>query len=424
MRFTRQQLLTHAVWLLGSLLLAFFVWFIAIVQANPISQQQFLGITVQFELDEGLIITNEPRQTVRVVVRAQQSVLELLTDDDIVVTADLRGRGPGSYTVPLTATVARTANADTQPTQIFVEMDLIAAQQKPLEFNVSNPPVGYDVAETNFDVLQATVSGAAAEVQSVVVVRGEIDASDRRSGFDTDVQLRAFDIDGRRVQNVTIEPRTVRVAVGIVQRDDVQTVSVVPRLLINTLPSGYVPRDISYEPQTIIISGPEEHLRAIGDTVDSLPIDLSGRTRDFEIQVPLDLPYDDLLILSGDTTVTVRVGIVALTTALQVDHVNVEVVGQSPNVAISTINPETISVLLNGPINLIEGIEEDDLQVVLDLNGLGPGSHEIRPTILLTQGQGVIDASPLPPTVNIVLISTATPTAQPETSPIPTITPP
>ncbi len=135
-----QLLLTNLMWLLGSLILAWLVWFVAVTQADPVEQRQFRNIPVQIDIDEGLLIANEPTRYTRVNLRAQRSVLNLLTIDDVVVRADLMNMGPGTYTVPLRAEVARSAIADTQPTQITVVLQQVESRQKPVKVLVTHEP--------------------------------------------------------------------------------------------------------------------------------------------------------------------------------------------------------------------------------------------------------------------------------------------
>ena len=400
----RRLVLNNILWLAGSIALAFVVWFFAVVQANPIVQTSFNNIAVQFEYDDGLIITNDPRDMVRVIIRAQQSVLGLLTREDIMVRADLRGRGPGLYTIPLSVEIARTAVADTQPAQITVQLERVEAQQKPVNIYVTAPPaVDYGHDDPVADVLQALVSGASGEVASVALVRADVDMSDRRSSFEVDVPLIAYDAQGQRVPDITVEPRTARVSVNIFQRDDVQPVSVRPNILVETLPRGYVLQSIRYEPQVVYLSGSPGELSALGGAISTEPVSLDGRTADFSISVPLALPSTGLLVLSDPSTITINVGITAQTRVLQLENIPLELVGVPAGFEVR-VQPEAVSVVLNGPLTVREGITAQDVQALIDLSGAAAGTQERSPTILVKQGQVSVDTiTILPPVINLTI---------------------
>ena len=88
----RRLILDNLVWFIGSMILAFLIWMIATLQSDPIQQQRFRDrIPVHMNADAGLLITYPAvaNRQASVVIRAPSSVLDLLTSDEIVVSADL-----------------------------------------------------------------------------------------------------------------------------------------------------------------------------------------------------------------------------------------------------------------------------------------------------------------------------------------------
>lgn len=125
---SRSTFLYNLSWLLASFLLAFLVWILATVQADPIAQQTLASVPVTIVTREGYTVIDLPRPpTVRVIVRGQQSAISLLTADDLSVRANLTEADIGQVTVPLTVNIGRRGiySADTQPSQITVTVDQI-----------------------------------------------------------------------------------------------------------------------------------------------------------------------------------------------------------------------------------------------------------------------------------------------------------
>lgn len=423
MHTSRDALLRNLLWLLGSLAVAFAVWFVATIQANPIQQQQFLRVPVRLAVPDGLIVTNTPPTTVRVIVRAQQSVLDLLTVDDIDVVADVGTRGAGTHSIPLAVTIARPASADTQPTQLRVALEQVVVQQKPVRIEVASgqgPSADFGFEDPVAERAQVAVSGAANDVNAVAAVRGDVDLRDQRNPLELDVQLYAVNADGRRINDVVIEPGSVRVQVNIFRRDNVRQFSVSPDILIGTLDSDYTLTAFDYRPETVFVSGSPEQLSAIGDILRTEPISLQGRTEDFVTRVPLRLPEDNLLVIDGQTSIEVTIGIAARTTARQIDNIPVETIGLPDGYTLGEIAPNTISVLLSGPVSVINSIQAGDVQAVLDLSGVEAGNNDIAPTILLAQGQESVDRIELlPASLNVAIAAPQpTPEATPETTPV------
>src|SRR5690348_13306277 len=99
----RRLVLDNAVWLAGSIFLAVIIWFAAENQQNPVQQQQFRDMIPVQVLQDPTMLVVKPLPPVTVIVRAPVSVLNLLQDSDITVTADVRGQPAGTHVVTLTA---------------------------------------------------------------------------------------------------------------------------------------------------------------------------------------------------------------------------------------------------------------------------------------------------------------------------------
>jgi YbbR domain-containing protein len=100
-----------------SLVLAFMVWLIATMQVDPVRVQVFNNVPIQFVDNDAMIISNRAslRRTVRVTVRARDSVLQLMTPEDLTVRADISNLPPGTHAVQLQVSTPRRAAVDTQP---------------------------------------------------------------------------------------------------------------------------------------------------------------------------------------------------------------------------------------------------------------------------------------------------------------------
>ncbi len=406
---TQLILRNNLAWLLASFLLAVVVWVTAAIQADPILQQTFPNVAVQIDIPDGLVVTNAPRLTSRVLVRAQRSVLSLLTIDDIIVTAELEGRTDGTHIIPLSVAVNRSGvlSADTQPTQITISLDTIRTEQKAVRLLITQvPPVDYTYDPAVSSVLQVAISGALNRVNEVIEVHGEIDLSASRGNFNGEVTLIALDADGRRVTDVTLEPRSITVDIRVYPRDDVRQLSVRPSLLLETLTEDYVLSSISYEPQTVFVSGTNNDLLAVGATLDTAAISLEGRTNSFTVEVPLLLPAN-LLVLGDTTSIRVTIGVTAQTTVRQLDNIPIEIIGL-PADSTASLTPNTLSVVLNGPIAILDGLTISDIQAVVDLNNVRVGTRDVTPRVIIQRGEVTLDSITIIPSTVAVTLSPIT----------------
>lgn len=429
----QSALLNNIFWFVASLVIAMIIWFIAKIEADPIGQRLFTR-PINIIVDDEMIITERSSDNARVFVNAQQSNLTILQQDDITVTADLQGQPAGRYTIPLDVDVSRLASADTQPAQIIVEIEQRISQQVGIEVDIDAPPVNYAAGTVEREFFQAVVSGATANVNQVSRIVGDLDLSNQQSAsvVERTLTLYAEDANGNRVNDVTIEPASIIVTVPVAQRENTRTFAVRPNIQFATLPDNYVFRNngFSYEPNTVIINASSPQvLDALGDTIDTVPISLEDRTSDFSVEVALDLPEDeDLIILSESSTVMVNIAISEETTTLLLENIPIQPIGFPENNGLSmTVNPLNVSVLLTGAVSVIDTITLADIQVVIDLNNLEVGTHLVTPQIEIRQGQINLEADNvrlIPEQVSVTISEPqAEETTLPETTAEPDSTP-
>lgn len=418
-RLRGSAIASNLIWLLISVLLATGVWYIAVTSADPIDSRRFSSLRVQFEEGSGTVITNQPTLFVSVLVRGPQSILSTLLSEDIEVSADLTALQPGTHSVPLTVRVAsglegvRRPIGTSQPTQLTVELELLESFQKPVILNVTHePPIGFRYDEPVRDVHQVLVSGASSAVSEVAAVHGDLDLSDSRNPIETSVRLYAVDAEGSRLSDIRLELQTMPVAVNITRRDDIRQIPVRPNILVDTLAVGYTLSAFSPEPQWLFISGAPEQLADIPDTLLTAPISLENRPADFEVVVPVVLPQvqpgEEELFVMGGSNITVAIEISPIIADRSFDNIEISPIGLGEGYAASIV-PRSVSAIVNGPVSLVDALAAEDIQLIVDLNGLPPGIYDdVLPQVAVNQSElSEANVSLSPAAVNVEIAPTA-----------------
>jgi YbbR domain-containing protein len=414
----RQSLINNVLWFLASLGLAFFIWISSSASADPIIERRYTQIPILVELDEGMLLIEQATRNAQVTVRSQQSIVNLVSREDIIVRADLRGLPAGTHTIELKTDVARRAVADTQPRQITVTIETIQSKAVPVVGHIistNEPPTNFTRTDPQFNIESVTVSGASSLVQRVVSARAVLDLSTQRETYTADVRLIPTDADGRTVVDVILDPQTAQVVVEIRRRDDLRELAIAPNLDTQTLSQGYVITSVSYDPQTVFVIGSPDDLASLPDTLRTELIDLSGYTADFEVQVPLVLPDGMSLSVLGNPLVRVFVNIDAQTTTRQFDEVRVDVIGVSEGLT-ARLTPDRVTALVTGAQTVLDSMSADDIRIVVDMNGRTAGTYDVIPQV--ASGRSDIlaqDIAILPATLTIILTNG-------ETTPAPEIT--
>jgi YbbR domain-containing protein len=77
----------------------------------------------------------------------------------------------------------------------------------------------------------------------------------------------------------------------------------------------------------------------------------------------------------------------------------------------ATYVPDTVDVILSGPLNLLSSLGADDVYVLLDVNGLAEGNYPIQPQV--AKPNGIRTEGVLPETIAVVITAMVTPTVAP-----------
>jgi YbbR domain-containing protein len=369
---------TNFVWMIGSLILATVVWYLASSAQNPVEQRRLTArLPINVQTDEGMIVISRTSETAQVTIRAPRSVWDILAPDDVSVTADLTKRQPGKYTIPLGAALSNARHGlitAVQPSQITVEIARRAEQLVSVNVvRTADPPPGFVATATSVDVT-ARIVGPETSVKRVVAAEARINLQDQKVGFSRLVALVAVDADGKTVEDVEISPSQVTLNVNISTRPDVTELSVLPRLT-GDLPEGYFRSNYSWEPSTVLVRGDRAAIDAMNGFVYTEPIDLTGKTSTFTQRVKLALPTGVTMPELIDVSVTVEID--PIVGSREFDNVPVIPQGLDPADYSITMQPDRVNVIITGPQLVLDTLTASDISIIAPLGGLSAGKFTV-----------------------------------------------
>src|SRR5262249_77094 len=139
----------------------------------------------------------------------------------------------------------------------------------------------------------------------------------------------------------------------------------------------------------------------------------------------LALPVGVTLIDPVEVTVTVNIE--PLVGSREFDNVPVQPQGLDPADWTITVQPDHVSVIVNGPATPLEALTDSDISVIAPLGGLSAGKSTVTLQASITKpgfsSQDVVLPNPKAEVTIVSLHPTATPTAGPTRTPEPTLTP-
>lgn len=398
--------------ILLSILVAFFVWVVAVEQENPTVEQRYpSAIPVDIPpAPEGMTLYGQTEVEVFVTLRAPQSVMAALRPEDIHATVDITGLTEGTHRLPVEVRV------DRRPVRVLqVEPDIITLSLEPtgrVTVPVSvrlegDTALGYVARPPTFSPLTATVEGPASLVAQVVDVAAVVSVEGKRADIEGEFGLTATDERGNKVPYVVVRPARATVHVPVEKLSGFLEVAV-RALLEGQVAPGYRISSISVDPPLVTVYGPPDAIDAIPGYLETVPLNLEGAKGDIEARLALVVPEGVSLVGIDEPVVTVQVAVVPLQGSLTVQR-PVEIQGIGPGIT-ATVAPTTVEVILSGPVPLLEELTDIDVRVLVDVFGLSPGIHSLEPQVVLPPG--LTREAVIPTSVQVEVASLVTPTPE------------
>lgn len=401
-----------------ALVLAIAVWISAVTAADPDEVRAPIRVPVEVVgRDNSLVMTSKAPTAIDVTLRAPQSVWEKLTAQENSVRAflDLSGLGPGEHEVQIKVQVAERPMQIvlTNPTTASVMLEPYATQTLPINLSLSGQSAtGYRAGDATLDPIQVTISGPKSLVDRAKRARVKVNLSGTRESVDQAIQIEILDDKNTLLDDslMSIEPQTTHVSIPISQQGGFRDVAVKVVVQGQQAP-GYRLENISVFPPVVTVFASDPLLiKNISGVVETQPLDITDAKDKITTRLSLNLPENITVV--GAQTVQVEVGISAIQTSLTLTNQQINLVGL-PDGMIAQISPQTVDVILSGPLPVLEVLTPQDITITVDVTGLEPGVHQLTPKVNLLVDNVLVE-SMLPGAVEVILSIPITPAVTPK----------
>lgn len=410
--------------LLLSLILAFVVWVSAVVNADPNEEGVFGPVTINIiGQDPSLLMVGDFQDEVNLTLSAPRSIWATLDTNPELISAwiDLSTLGAGEYTVgiQLQADISPIRILEVDPEEVKVTLEPLMNKELPIDLVIEGePPLGYRQGEAIVTPDEVKVTGAESAVTRVSQVIARINISGAIDTIERDVDLHAIDANRNLIPDVNITPSTAHVTQPVSLLGGFKNV-VVKVVTTGTVKEGYRLTNISVSPLTVtLFSDNPQLIEDIPGFVETMPVDLTGLQDYYEAVVNLNLREGVRAV--SDQSVLVQVSIAAIEGSLTLT-VPVEVIGLAPELA-ALLSPETVDIIVAGPLNILENLTAEDFQVIVDLTGQPPGIYQRAPEVVRFP-EDVRVQTILPETIEVEILISPTPTPNLTGTVVPTSTP-
>ena len=405
---------------LSTLLLAFIlsliVWGSAVTAADPNLERIFqIPIEVIGQNTSMEVIGSVPER-VQISIYAPNSILEELTKESSTLRAwiDLSGLKPGTHDIEVQYQIPQGIRPirvnQVTPTTVTLTLELLIARTLPIHTDITGEPaLGYQAGSTVWSHQEVVISGRSSFVERVASVGVSLDISGANENIERTLNLIPRDEQGSVVQGVTLLPDKVTVSQEINLRGGYRNM-VVKVMTTGQVADGYRQTNITVSPPNVMIfSADPALLDQLPGFIETQLLDLTGATDDVETVLALNLPEGVSVI--GDPNVLVLVGVAAIEDSIRITR-QVEVIGILPGLS-TKVSPETVEVIIFGPIPGLNALTVVDVRVVIDLTELAPGVYRLKPEVIILPDQIRLQAIS-PETIEVTITEAeATPTPTP-----------
>ena len=311
-----------------SLAIAVLIWLIVRNVQDPVIVQTFYDIPVTL-VNESYLSNNmkiplliDGDDTVKVRIKAEESVIKELKKEDIVAQADMTqiymDATPKMVPVEVTCKGIADDNITVTPRNIQVDIENQTSVEKTIAVNTGDttPDKDYEVGSLQANPEKVTISGPESIINKIDKVVAKIDVTGmKESNVELDSELKIYD----KNQDELSEKQLSYLNLAGVQDNKIkiqaQFWKVQKNVKIGSEYSGspqygYEVDSVSVVPETLSLAGTDEALQKLAVegntlTIPASYIDVSGKDSDFDVKVDISELLPENMKLARDINSTV-----------------------------------------------------------------------------------------------------------------------
>ena len=399
-----------------SLAIAVLIWLIVRNVQDPVIVQTFYDIPVTL-VNESYLSNNmkiplliDGDDTVKVRIKAEESVIKELKKEDIVAQADMTqiymDATPKMVPVEVTCKGIADDNITVTPRNIQVDIENQTSVEKTIAVTTGDttPDKDYEVGSLQANPEKVTISGPESIINKIDKVVAKIDVTGmKESNVELDSELKIYD----KNQDELSEKQLSYLNLAGVQDNKIkiqaQFWKVQKNVKIGSEYSGspqygYEVDSVSVVPETLSLAGTDEALQKLAVegntlTIPASYIDVSGKDSDFDVKVDISelLPENMKLARDINSTVIATVKILPYNSRdYEVSPTQIKVENKPENMNYK-FEPDKIVARIKAKEEDLDNLKTDDIQMKIDLKDAKAGENALPVTVTLPEGYELVE---------------------------------
>jgi YbbR domain-containing protein len=379
MKFAR-FLLSNVVTLVLSLILAILIWVNASQTEDP-TQDRWLQITLDYvgQPDQSVLLS-AVRQSVQIFFEGPASVVNGLGANDFVAVVDLSRVSFGQEELVQVQVRSLVSGVTilSQPEPVNVLLEQLVTLEVEVELDVRGEVArGHVQGEALIDPQTIAVSGAASSVETLDRARVTVFLSNDRDTIVESAQPIFYDRQGRvaSVSGLSMSTDQIQITIPVNEAANYAEKFIAIDLVGEPAP-GYRLLSVKAEPPSVLVQGSPTQISALTQVRTEL-VDITGLTASFRQKVSLALPTG--IALDEVVEIFVDVEIEPFLTTRPYNR-GVLLQGLAEDL-VATVDPESVRVVLFGPLPILETLLDEEVRLTLDLFDLDVGIYSLEPEV-------------------------------------------
>lgn len=377
-------------------------WALVSLSADPFVDRALVFKVAQLGGDAraDVSITTTLPPTVTVNVHGQTSSVQALENGSLTLNVDLRQLPAGEGILPLTPTLDAPALSLVSVQPATARFAVVPLVSQPFTVNITvqgAPGLGFRVGAAQVTPPQVVVTASREAISAIASVDAVISADGARSSIEQNARVFARAVDGTAIGGVRLSSEFVQARVTLEQLSNYRDLPVVVRWRGQPA-DGYAVTSITAEPQIVTVFGAVDAIQNLKGYVETQEVSITGAKANVSEKAGLIMP-PGVSLVNGPQMVAVSVSVDTVQGSRTIKRAPV-VIGVTQGLT-ATVSPESINLVLIGPLPRLAALTEDDVRIVLDVTGLSAGNYQLTPRVILPDG--VLAQSLVPTSVQVQL---------------------
>ena len=379
-------------------LFAFMLWLLVVNIDDPVDTKTFDSIPVTIEHAE--VVTQDQRSyqvldgtdTVSVTVSATRSVLEKISAENIVATADMRELYLESQIrIEITIPGYEFESATANPRNVQVKIEQNKSDTFPITVTTTGTVRdGYVLGNVQADPERVTVNGPESVIDRISKVVAQVNVSGLSEDSSIDAVLTYYDSDNNEIsaEQLANNLGTTGVKVNVTLYHTARIPVTVDTSGV-TAADGYSISEVTWTPEEIQLAGEEEVLDALeGIRIPADAVDITSISQRTEQTVDITpyLPEGTRLVDENGNNILVTARVAREgTKSFDIPVGSITVDNLSDSLTVSGYGSgDDLEVHIGGPQEQLNSLQLSDLAVSIDLKDCTKaGDYEVPVTITL-----------------------------------------